>query len=75
MRRRAALPWLAALFVVPALGAPAMDPFANPVKDEAALRAALSRPAAKLLNAQVLRGQFQHSRHLKEIPRPLIATG
>ena len=43
--------------------------------DEAQLRAALSRPAAKLAKAQVLEGEFRHSRHLSEIPRPLIATG
>ncbi len=75
MRPRAALPWLVAWLMLPAYGAPPPDPFAHPVTDEAQLRAALSRPAAKLLNAQVLRGQFTHSRYLREIPRPLIATG
>jgi len=75
MKRRV-LPWLWALLVLPcASGAPVADPFAHPVTDEAQLRSALSRPAAKLLKAQFLKGQFQHSRHLREIPRPLIATG
>jgi hypothetical protein len=75
MSRRAVL-WVASLLVMPcAFGAPAVDPFASPVTDEAQLRSALSRPEGKLLKAQVFEGQFQHSRHLREIPRPLIATG
>jgi outer membrane lipoprotein carrier protein LolA len=57
-----------------ASGVPA-DPFAHPVTDDAQLRAALARPAAKLAKAQVLTGRFRHARHLSEIPRPLIATG
>jgi hypothetical protein len=74
MKRRLALPWLASLFMIPAFAA-TPDPFAQPVTDEAQLRAMLSAPAAKLLKAQVLNGQFTHSRYLSEIPRPLIAQG
>jgi hypothetical protein len=75
MRRRLALGWLAWLSTFPAFAAPPTDPFTQPVTDEAPLRAALSRPAAKLLKAQVLKGQFTHSRFLSEIPRPLVANG
>jgi hypothetical protein len=75
MKRSFALLWLAALFVAPAAFCAPPDPFAQPVTDEAQLRAALSRPAAKLAKAQVLKGRFTHSKHLSEIPRPLIATG
>ena len=75
MRRYRALPLLAALLIATAFGASPADPFAHAVTDEAQLRAALARPAAKLLKAQVLHGQFKHSRYLREIPRPLIATG
>jgi len=67
---------LCALFVMPAAsGAPAADPVAHPLTDEAQLRSLLSRPASKLRNAQVLTGKFQHSRHLSEIPKPLVAHG
>lgn len=72
--KRALIACAAALLAAGAFAAPA-DPFAQPVADEARLRAALSLPAAKLAKAQVLRGVFRHSRHLSEIPRPLIATG
>jgi len=75
MKRRFVLAWWTSLLLPCAFGAPAADPFAHPVTDQAQLRAALSRPAAKLQKAQVLEGEFQHSRHLREIPRPLIATG
>ena len=76
MTLRRVIPWVVSLFVLPcAFAAPATDPFAHPVTDAAQLRATLSRPAAKLATAQVLKGQFRHSRHLSEIPRPLIATG
>jgi hypothetical protein len=75
MKRRIWLAWFAPLLLPCAFGAPAADPFAHPVTDPAELRAALSRPAAKLHEAQVLKGEFQHARHLHEIPRPLIATG
>lgn len=75
MKRRAVLPGLAALYVLSAASAAPADPFAHRVTDEAQLRAALSLPAAKLAKAQVLRGRFTHSKHLSEIPRPLVATG
>lgn len=75
MRGSLALPVLALLLINTSFGAPPNDPFAHPVTDEAQLRTALSRPAAKLLKAQVLRGKFTHSRHLREIPRPLVGTG
>ncbi|HEU4780703.1 MAG TPA: outer membrane lipoprotein carrier protein LolA [Steroidobacteraceae bacterium] len=75
MKRRAVLPWLATLIVMPCAPAPGSDPFAHPVTDEAQLRALLSRPAEKLRKAQVLEGQFRHSRHLREIPKPLVALG
>jgi hypothetical protein len=75
MRRGLVLPLLAALLVHTAFGASAADPFAHAVTDESQLRAALAEPAAKLLKAQVLRGEFKHSRYLREIPRPLMATG
>jgi len=75
MRRRVIL-CLCALIVMPAASAvPAVDPFAHPLTSEAQLRALLSRPADKLRNAQVLTGQFQHIRHLSEIPKPLVAQG
>lgn len=53
----------------------AVDPFAHPATGEALLRSTLARPAAQLAKAQVLKGRFTHSRHLSEIPQPLIATG
>src|SRR6478752_8817161 len=48
MRRSLALPVLALLLINTSFGAPPDDPFSHPVTDEAPLRAALSRPAAKL---------------------------
>lgn len=75
MRPGLALLLLASLLSKAVFGTPPADPFAQPVSDEAQLRVTLSRPAAKLLKAQVLRGEFSHSRYLREIPRPLIATG
>jgi hypothetical protein len=75
MKRSVRWPWLWALFVMYASGALAADPFAHPVTDEAELRSMLSRPASKLRNAQILTGQFRHSRQLREIPKPLIAFG
>jgi hypothetical protein len=74
VKRRFVLPWLWTLVVPCAIGAPAADPFSHPMA-EGELRALLSRPAAKLRNAQVLTGKFQHSRHLSEIPKPLVALG
>jgi Outer membrane lipoprotein carrier protein LolA len=75
MKRRFAIAGLASLILSPAYAAPPVDPFVQPVTDEAQLRAALSRPAQKLLKAQVLKGEFTHSRFLSEIPRPLVANG
>jgi hypothetical protein len=67
---------LSVLFAMPAAsGAPAADPFAHPLTSEASLRSLLSRPAGKLHDAQVLTGKFQHTRHLSERPRPLVALG
>jgi hypothetical protein len=63
------------LTLSPVTAAPAADPFAHPVTDAAQLRSMLARPAAKLAKAQVVKGRFRHSRHLSEIPRPLLATG
>jgi hypothetical protein len=53
----------------------AVDPFAHPATGEALLRSTLARPAAQLANAQVLKGRFTHSKHLSEIPQPLVAAG
>ncbi len=53
----------------------AVDPFAHPATGEALLRSTLARPAAQLVKAQVLKGRFTHSKHLSEIPQPLVATG
>jgi hypothetical protein len=74
MKRRVVLPCLWALLVPPCSTSAAADAFAQ-VTGETELRALLSRPAARLRNAQVIRGKFQHSRHLREIPRPLVALG
>lgn len=75
-KRGVVVTWLWALLVLPcAFGAPPADPFAHPVTNEAGLRSLLSQPAAKLRNAQVLAGRFQHSRHLQEIPKPLVGLG
>ena len=46
-----------------------------PVTGEQLLRTTLSRPAAQLAKAQVLSGQFTHRKHLREMPKPLTATG
>lgn len=75
-KRPAAWSWLWALLALSsASGTLAADPFAHPATGEAELRSILSRPASKLRHAQVLTGQFRHSRHLREIPKPLIALG
>jgi hypothetical protein len=74
VKRRFLLPWMWALFVPCALNAATVEPFAHPMS-EVELRALLSRPAARLHDAQFLTGKFQHSRHLSEIPKPLVASG
>ncbi|HMN44778.1 MAG TPA: outer membrane lipoprotein carrier protein LolA [Povalibacter sp.] len=53
----------------------AVDPFAHPATGEALLRSTLARPAVQLAKAQVLKGRFTHSKHLSEIPQPLVASG
>jgi hypothetical protein len=55
--------------------AQAADPFAHPARGDTLLRTTLARPAAQLARAQVLRGNFTHRKHLREIPKPLTATG
>jgi hypothetical protein len=76
MKKPAVWPWLWALLALTFVsGVQAADPFAHPVTNEAELRSLLSRPASKLRDAQVLAGQFRHSRELREIPKPLIALG
>jgi outer membrane lipoprotein-sorting protein len=55
--------------------AQAADPFAHPVTDPQLLRSTLARPAARLARARTLRGEFHQSRQLREVPKPLIATG
>jgi len=66
--------WLLSLLQCCAL-ARAADPFAHPVSGEALLKGTLARPAAQLAAAQVLSGRFTHHKHLREIARPLTATG
>lgn len=46
-----------------------------PVTGEQLLRTTLAKPAAHLAKAQVLDGRFTHAKHLREIPKPLIASG
>jgi len=76
MKRRVVLPWLASLVLPLHVTAdPAVDPFAIRVTNEQELRILLSRPAAKLGEARVLEGKFRQSRHLREIPKPLVAQG
>lgn len=53
----------------------ATDLFAHPVTGEALVNGVLARPAARLAQAQRLSGQFEHQKHLREVPRPLISTG
>jgi hypothetical protein len=66
--------WLLSLLLCCA-AASAADPFAHPVSGEALLKGALSRPAAQLAKAQVLSGSFTHLKHLRELAKPLTATG
>lgn len=58
-----------------AADAQAADPFAHPTTGDALLSSTLTRPAATLRKAQVLRGSFTHSRYLSEIPKPLVGNG
>lgn len=66
--------WLL-LFMACAGVARAADPFAHPVTGAELMKGALSQPAARLAQAEVLTGQFTHRKHLREIPRPLTSTG
>src|SRR5688572_3555076 len=71
-RRFPARAAMLALFL--AATAQAADPFAHPASGKT-LQATLSRPAAQLSRAQVLQGRFTHSKHLREVPKPLVASG
>lgn len=73
--KSAAAKWLLPLLLLGAMTARAADPFANPTTGEELLRTTLARPAAKIAGAKTLRGEFRQSRQLREIPKPLIATG
>ena len=53
----------------------AADVFDHPQTAEQLLNGPLSRPAAALRDAQVMRGQFVYKKFLKEIPQPLISRG
>lgn len=57
------------------LASRAADPFAHPPTGTSLLETTLARPAARLAKAQVLSGKFTHSKHLRELPKPLTATG
>lgn len=57
------------------VGAHAAPPQAQPVTGEALLKGTLAKPAARLATAQVLSGRFTHGKQLRDIPRPLTATG
>lgn len=63
------------LMLLWSLTAHAADPFAHPATGEALLASTLAKPAARLSKAQVLNGRFTHSKHLREIPQPLVANG
>jgi len=53
----------------------AADVFDHPQTAEQLLNGPLSRPAAALRNAQVMRGTFTYKKYLKEIPQPLVSHG
>ena len=63
------------LAFAPPLALPANPPPAQPVTGELLLRSTLARPAAQLARAQVLEGKFTHRKQLRELPRPLLASG
>jgi len=58
-----------------ALAARAADPFAHPASGAKLLETTLSRPAARLAHARTLAGDFRQRRQLRELPKPLIASG
>jgi hypothetical protein len=53
----------------------AADVFDHPQTGEQLLQGPLSRPAAALRDAQVMRGKFIYKKFLKEIPQPLVSRG
>jgi hypothetical protein len=53
----------------------AADVFDHPQTAEQLLQGPLSRPAAALRDAPVMRGKFVYKKFLKEIPQPLISRG
>ena len=53
----------------------AAEPFAHPASGEALLKGVLARPAAQLTRSQVVSGKFTHRKQLREVPKPLTATG
>lgn len=55
--------------------AQAADVFDHPQTADQLLKGPLSRPAAALRDAQVMRGKFIYKKFLKEIPQPLISRG
>jgi hypothetical protein len=65
---------LAVPLLLCALAAPAAETL-QPTTGEALLRSTLARPAAQLAKARTLRGTFRQSRQLREIPKPLLASG
>jgi hypothetical protein len=63
------------LLVLVSGAAIAADPFAHPVTGKALLEGTLSRPSAQLAKARQISGKFTHSKYLRELSRPLVATG
>lgn len=70
-RRHAAL----LILLLGCSAAGAADPFTHPVSGAELLQGTLARPAAQLAKAQLLSGKFTHRKHLRELPKPLTATG
>jgi hypothetical protein len=65
----------ALLLCLLAVNATAADVFDHPQTAEQLLKGPLSRSAAALRDAQVMRGKFIYKKFLKEIPQPLISRG
>lgn len=72
---RACLLSLLLAVAVSAAAAGEPDLFTHAVTGDALLKGTLAGPAAQLAKAQVLAGKFTHRKHLRELPKPLIATG
>jgi hypothetical protein len=51
------------------------EPVTQPVTGESLVRGALASPSARLSAARVVKGRFTHHKHLREIPKPLVANG